>query len=289
MNNVQSAQAPGTLSQLQRISAHSDLQSIPADYYNITTVDGAPVAGLVILMDRKQRPVRAELHLHDTTLGPLQDLAQRQAYLLIQDRYTGDQSLPLNVLRAHLEDARISVPLPPPPPPSGLPSWAKPVMIGWLAFLLFGAMGWYLNDLITRNVASIPDTAPPITNPAVLEPAAPATDQEQSQAPIPDPATVRISETNNLPVSQNALPLDINQRVRIRPGYQVALRTEPGATAGEVIGAIQGGTVATIVNGPVWMEGNNDTIVWWYIRLEDGTEAWVAANTSDLTLLEPAP
>jgi hypothetical protein len=287
--NAHSVQTPGTLSQLQRISAHSDLQSIPADYYNITTVDGAPVAGLIVLMDRKQRPVRAELHLHDSTLGPLQDLAQRQAYLLIQDRYSGEQPLPLNVLRSHLEHARVSVPLAAAAPPSAIPAWGRAAMIAFLAFLLFGGVGWFLNDLLTGNVAGVVDANPPIASGGILEPAAPMPDLEQAQEPLPDPAMTRIFETNDLPVSQNALPLDINQRVRIRPGYEVALRTEPGATAGSVIGSIQGGAEATIVNGPVWMEGISDTIVWWYIRLDDGTQAWVAANTSEFTLLEPAP
>jgi hypothetical protein len=52
---------------------------------------------------------------------------------------------------------------------------------------------------------------------------------------------------------------------------------------------MQGGEQATIINGPIWLEGNSDTIVWWYIRLDNGVEAWVAANTSELTLLEPVP
>jgi hypothetical protein len=77
--------------------------------------------------------------------------------------------------------------------------------------------------------------------------------------------------------------------VRIRAGLQVALRTEAGANAGEVLGAMQGGDEATIINGPIWLEGNSDTIVWWFVRLDDGTEAWVSANTSELTVLEPAP
>jgi hypothetical protein len=290
--SVESAPIPNTLSQIHRSSAHSDLQPIAADYYNITNANGSPVAGLLVLMDRRQRPVRAELHLHDSTVGPLQEVAQRQAHLLIGDRYSGNGSLPLNVLRTRLEHERISVPLAPPPPPSKIPGWLKPAALGLAALILFGATGWVLNDLLTgrETVAE----APPAT---VLDmqtiPTAPveASTATATSALIVDGSGdgVRIFEQNGLPVSTNALPLDIGQRVRIRDGYQVALRTEAGASAGSVLGSMMGGDEATIVNGPIWLEGTSDTIVWWYVQLDDGTRAWVAANTSELTLLEPVP
>ena len=285
--SVESAQIPSTLSQIQRISAHSDLQPIAAEYYNITNASGAPVAGLLVLMDRRQRPVRAELHLHDTTVGALQELAQRQAHLLIRDRYTGDRPLPLNVLRIQLEDERIAVPLEAPPPPSNIPIWLKPVVIGVLALFIFGGFGWFLNDLMTgepETAAELVSLAGESNTSATVAPVL----AEATSAPSPQ-TEERIFETNGLPVSRNALPLDIGQRVRIHPGYQVALRTEPGAEAGRVLGSMQSGMEATIANGPVWLAGNSDTIVWWYVHLDDGTEAWVAANTSELTLLEPVP
>jgi hypothetical protein len=288
--SVESAPIPNTLSQIQRSSAHNDLQPIAADYYNITNASGAPLAGLLVLMDRRQRPVRAELHLHDTTVGASQELAQRQAHLLISDRYSGERALPLNVLRTQMEEERLSVPLSAPPPPSKIPAWLKPATVALLALLIFGATGWFLNDLFTGT------ESPAINAPAAQDQPGPPADtateagDETSVSAVTSASEgTRIFETNALPSSRNALPLDIDQRVRIRPGFQVALRTEAGASAGDVLGSMQGGEQATIINGPIWLEGNSDTIVWWYIRLDNGVEAWVAANTSELTLLEPVP
>jgi hypothetical protein len=289
--SVESAPIPNTLSQIQRSSAHNDLQPIAADYYNITDASGAPVAGLLVLMDRRQRPVRAELHLHDTTVGASQELAQRQAHLLISDRYSGERALPLNVLRTQMEEERLSVPLSAPPPPSKIPTWLKPATLTLLALIVFGAAGWFLNDLFTGTAENPASSAPAALDQP--DPSADTTtdagDETSAPAVTATSAGTRIFETNELPPSRNALPLDINQRVRIRAGLQVALRTEAGANAGEVLGAMQGGDEATIINGPIWLEGNSDTIVWWFVRLDDGTEAWVSANTSELTVLEPAP
>ncbi len=100
----------------------------------------------------------------------------------------------------------------------------------------------------------------------------------------------RIFETNGLPPSQNALPLELGQRVRSSSGIQgITVRTLPGAAAGDVVGYMEPPTTATIINGPVWLPGNSDTIVWWFIRTDAGVEAWVPANTSEFTLLEPVP
>ncbi|MBI1294819.1 SH3 domain-containing protein [bacterium] len=281
-----SAPVSSTLSQIQRSSAHSDLQPIAADYYNLTSATGQPVAGLLVLLDRRQRPVRAELHLPDSIDNQHEELAQRQAQLLITDRYSGDGNLTLNILYAQIGFDRVSIPLPAPPPPSSTPSWLRPVGLGLLAVIVFVAAGWFLNDLFTGEQAAT-------VAPAIID--APATAGETTNtvdsaaaSPAETPFTL-MSQTNGLPESRNALPLAIGQRVQIRSGYQVALRTQPGASAGEVVGAMVGGDQATIVNGPVWMPGTSDTIVWWRILLDDGTEAWVSANTSDLTLLEPAP
>lgn len=281
--SADSTPIPNTLSQIQRSSAHSDLQPISADYYNLTNASGAPVAGLLVLMDRRHRPVRAELHLYDGTVGPLQEMAERQAHLLIGDRYPGQQSLPLDILRAELEEERRLVPMAPPPPPPRVPAWVQPVGLRVAAVLAIALVGWLLNDLLT------PDR-PVAENPAALVSAEGA---EEGGAVATETAGigdgVRIFEQNGLPASRNARPLDVGQRVRIIQGYEVAMRTEAGASAGEVIGSMVGGDEATIVNGPIWLPGNSDTIVWWYVQRDDGTRAWIAANTSELTLLEAVP
>lgn len=286
--SVESAPIPNTISQIGRSSAHSDLQAIHADYYNITNANGAPLGGLLVLLDRKNRPVRAELQLNESTEGSMQELAQRQSYLLISDRYTGHHPMPMNVVRTQLEQERISVPLEAPPPPSPIPAWLRPALLIVAAALIFGSLGWFLNTLFTGEETSggnVAQVEVPQTSVVVVPPASEsAAVVDDASTPLEEP---RIFETNGLQASRNALTLDVGQRVRIRPGYQVALRTEPGATAGDVLGSMDGGTEAIIINGPVWLEGNSDTIVWWKIRLDNGSIAWVAANTSDLTLLEP--
>lgn len=283
---AESTPISSTLSQIQRTSVHSELQPIAADYYNLTSASGKPIAGLLVLLDRRQRPVRAELHVPDAIDAQSEEMAQRQAQLLLSDRYTGEGNLTLNILYAQIGFDRLSVPLSPPPPPSAIPRWLRPVGLGLAAIILLMAAGWFLNDLFTGADTPVAEA------PTVIDAPAAAVDTNSTAAPEaaaePTPFSL-ISQTNGLPESRNALPLQIGQRVRIRGGYQVALRTEPGASAGTVIGAMVGGDEATVVNGPVWLAGTSDTIVWWRVLLDDGSEAWVSANTSDLTLLEPVP
>jgi len=276
-----------TLSQSKRTSAHSELQAIQGQYFNITDSNGAPLAGLMVLLDRKERPVRAELHLHESTTGALYDQAVRQAQLLVTDRYYGPGQMPLIVLFARLAQDRIPVPLQPPPPQTGLPKWARPAALALIALLVFGGLGWYLNDLFGGSSSSSSDASQSALVQTAEQPAA----AESSAAPpVAEQPQGRIFEMNGLPVSVNALPLDIGQRVQLRAGIQgITLRTLAGATAGEVIGYLEPPTQATIINGPIWLQGNSDTIVWWFVRTDDGVEAWTPANTSEFTLLEPVP
>jgi len=270
-----------TLSQSKRSSAHSELQAIHGDYYNITDSNGSPLAGLLVLMDRAGRPVRAELHLHESTTGSLYDQAVRQGQLLVAERYFGPGKIPLIVLYARLAQERIPIPLDPPPPPSGLPGWARPVALAVVALIVFVAAGWFLNDLVGGIGAGR-------AQPAAAQPAQPITPAPEK--PAAERPEGRIFETNGLPTSRNALPLDLGQRVRLREGIQgVSLRTLAGATAGDVVGYLEPPTEATIINGPIWLQGNSDTIVWWFVRTDDGVEAWAPANTSEFTLLEPVP
>jgi uncharacterized protein YgiM (DUF1202 family) len=74
--------------------------------------------------------------------------------------------------------------------------------------------------------------------------------------------------------------------MRVLPGIEgVALVSEPGPDQSKVIGHIKAGDEATIIGGPVLLQGNTDTIVWWQVQFDDGSQAWVPANTSDVTLL----
>ena len=97
-------------------------------------------------------------------------------------------------------------------------------------------------------------------------------------------------QTNNLAPSNMANDqLAVGTRVQIRPQLQSFVRTLPGPDQGDPVGYLQNGATATIVGGPVWLPGETDTIVWWYVELPDGTQGWTPANTSKLTLLDPAP
>jgi hypothetical protein len=289
-----------TTSEIRLTSLQSDAQPIPADFFNLTTLAGNPVAGLLVLMDRKRRPVRAELHLNAGTQGNVQDMAYRQARTLIQDRYFGPGSLTLSVVRDHLEERSAPVELQPPPPAARAERpWAKPAAAAVGIVLVVALVSWGLSGLVrtapTAEPASLAGS--PATRGvgaamtgADLTEAPSSLSVSQSNASASGTATPYPPQTNNLPESRNALPLEAGQRVRIRPTWRLTLRSEPGVDAGELRGYLQDGATAVILGGPVWKQGESDTIVWWHVRVEaTGQEAWAPANTSQLTLLEPAP
>ncbi len=270
-----------------RASSAQHYQVIAADYYNITDVEEWPIAGLLILLDRERQPVRAELHLYDNLPSHLQEAATRQARLILQDHYMGGDPVPLRILETIQIREEMEVRLPPlgaRPVPVRWERWRSPVVIGvavvvvlalvWLGIAQMGARGGREAEGPAASAAT-PETA-------VLT-------SETTIDAEPTPATEGLVGDADLPPSRNARPeLGIGVRVRMTPGLQLALRTEPGADAGIEIGSMAAGDVATIVGGPRMTEGISDTIVWWYIELDDGTQAWAAANTSQQTLLVPA-
>ncbi|MEZ4639456.1 MAG: hypothetical protein R2856_31610 [Caldilineaceae bacterium] len=195
-----SAPVSSTLSQIQRSSAHIDLQPIAADYYNLTSADGKPVAGLLVLLDRRQRPVRAELHLPDDLDSQHEELAHRQAQLLIADRYHGEGNLTLSILYAQIGFDRMNVPLSPPPPPSAVPGWLRPVGVGVLAMILLLAAGWFLNDFFTGADAAVADNAPAVSAPEAVTGGADA-ESVAPAAPAETPFTL-ITQTNGLSESR---------------------------------------------------------------------------------------
>jgi len=259
----------GTLSNIRRSSSYTDLQGIRADYYNLTDVKGAPLAGMLVLMDRCGRPVRAEVHMNDTDPDSLYEIALRQANHLITDRYRSDRSIRLYPLLVRLDHDPLALELKAPTQDTRrVPRWFFSMVGGVLVLFLALGGGWFLNEWLTGNADSNP------------LPARVLVDSSNSQISF---------ETNGLPPSRNAIPMEVGNRVRFLSGYSTPIRTEPGVGAGEIAGDLQNVDSMTLINGPVWLPGNSDTIVWWYVQLDDGTEGWVPANTSELTLLEPAP
>ena len=46
------------------------------------------------------------------------------------------------------------------------------------------------------------------------------------------------------------------------------------------------GDIAEIIDGPILLQGDSDTIVWWFVKMDGDLQAWAAANTSATALLE---
>jgi hypothetical protein len=285
--SVKISEPSGTLSEIKRAGAYSNLQPIAAEYYNLTDVVGNPIASLLVLMDRKMRPVRAEVHLYDTNPAE-QDIALRQARLLLEDRYYSPEPMPVYVLRSRMERERINVKLKGSPPATGSRIRLR-YLIGALALVVILAYAaWQITGALRNNDNSSQASASEQTaiiannNQAGVVTGA----QETSTGPVAS-ATQPIS-IEGLEPSRNADPrIQIGQVVRIRPGFSLTLRSEPGATAGEEVGYLGDEGTGTVISGPVQLPGETDTIVWWRLRLSDGTEGWAPANTSKFTLLEP--
>lgn len=152
--------------------------------------------------------------------------------------------------------------------------WAAPAMVD-------------SNRHNTANCQPLPDPSAlnlpaPRSDPA--SGGASATDQGADSATSAD-STVA---TDQLPPSKNAdSSLAIGNRVRIRKGYTLEVRSKTGVGAGRLLGNMADGEQAVILNGPAMLAGSGDTIVYWYVRTDKGAEGWVPANTSDAALLQP--
>lgn len=273
----------------QHSGVHTEFQTINADYYNLTDLDGWPVAGLLVLADRRGRAVRAELHLYEETIEQTQEMAIRHAHNLLLERYhrqsTENPRLPLRVMRTRQEEDTRYLQLEQNASDTSLFGkywqWGA-VALGALLILL----------LVIWGVSSLFGGAETGAEPVAVTTPVTTSDTASGADPIsatPDQSSETGAQTNNLPPSRNARPLNLNQRVRIRPPYSSALRSEPGNDNGQEVGYLQDQQEALILGGPVWMAGETDTIVWWYVRLDSGLEGWTPANTSQLTLLEAVP
>ena len=273
---VEAVRNPGTLSVIRRFRPHADLQGIRADYYNLTDLQGQPLAGLLVLMDRRGRPVRAEIHMNNNTADALYEIALRQSLRLIEDRYRSERPIRLYPLRMQLNSDPLSVQPRGSAHSAGIapaPASSNPLLLVGALLLAISALfsGWFLNEWLSGELTQS-------GSPATLSAGSASSAAEQN---------VLIVETNGLPPSRNAIPMNVGDRIRLLPEYKISLRSEAGAQAGVIVTHLQDADPMTILNGPIWLEGNTDTIVWWYVRVDSGAEGWVPANTSELTLLEP--
>ena len=291
-------------SQLSQESLHSRVKAIDATYYNITNVDGWPIAGLLVLLDSGGHAVRAELQFADGIDEQQQDIALRQGKSLLQRRYAramaNTSTLELRVLETYQykESLHIQLPISITDTSESYFNWLRgirwPYWAAGAALLFVLMVGIITLPTLLRGTGTsgVVEVTPAVgQSEQAVEGQAATTDQSTAVLPAVqseihvDPF---VAQTNNLAASTNANPnLAVGMRVRIRPTYALSLRSEPGATAGRELGHMKDGEEALIIGGPYWLEGNSDTIVWWYVQLDNGVEAWAAANTSELTLLEP--
>ncbi len=109
-------QATAPPSSPEPVRSRDLLQSISADYFNISDGDGKPIASLIVLVDRHRTPVRAELHLGGQITEEAGRQAVRQAQHVLEDRYAGPETLPMQVWQSFLRSDPLQVPLPPAEP-----------------------------------------------------------------------------------------------------------------------------------------------------------------------------
>lgn len=270
-----------SVGQSYRSSISSQLQAVQADYYTVVDAEEWPIAGLLVLVDRRKQPVRAELHLYEELADHRNEFALRQAQIVISERYYSEEPLQLQVMQSYAWRETLQVRASAEPvsatadPLAFVQQYWQYILAGSAALVLI-ALIWAVTAFFRSGSDNTPTTAVTEQN----QPAANGADVAATATPIPP-------QTNGLPNSRNADPsLAIGQRMRVLPGIDgVSLVSEPGPDQTKVIGHLKAGDEAAIIGGPVLMQGNSDTIVWWHVQLDSGTQAWIPANTSEITLL----
>lgn len=262
-------------------------QAIGAEYFNITDAEDWPIAGLLVLLDGMYHPVRAELQFYEDLREDIEGAAVRQAQSILQRKYTSKDPLPLRFVLSVQAPEVMDVRLRPPgsQPRKSQSKYWMPVIMALASVVVIIALVWIGVTILgsfgsETPVAEVVPIEPTVENVGLAG-------ETDSGGPV-DASSA--TSTPDLPQSKNARPdVAIGVRARILPGLKLTLRSEAGPTAGEEIGFMTDAEEALVIGGPVYTRGTSDTIVWWFVRLDDGTEAWAAANTSNQTLLEPVP
>ena len=283
---------------------HTD-KRFQAKYHPIADKDGWPIANFIILMDRIHNgPTRAELHIDVEAPEHTEEQALRKAQEILAKQYAttvpGDGKLEVRLMRVEQVHDTMHLDIPVIEEAATQPLWSGSLLLAAAALLMIViGLGWGLMTLIGRTSSSEAGTQ--LTVPIVAadgsQTGANQTGADLQVASANDGQSIisggidpNLPQTNGLPVSKNANnDLNIGQKVRVVPGSALTLRTQPGAADGDPVGYMQDAQQATIVGGPYWVQGNSDTIVWWFVRLDDGREAWAPANDSLFKLLEPVP
>ena len=271
------------------VSDVSNLSSraMPAEahFYCLPVGGSELVASLTVEVDDELRAVRSELCFHGQPEATERDGILRTAYNILAKRYVGDdESTPIVVFRrdsqypvglvTHEEGGAVYEPEP------TVPLW----IVAAATALIFVAL-FFVSQLDNVTGALAPDRSAVI---AVSSAAVPTPPQEFEPAPAATGPASAPPNTNGLPPSRNAdSRLAVGMTVVIENGLRSFVRTEPGADQGQPLGYLQDGEQAVIQGGPVWLEGDADTIVWWNVSTQSGLIGWTPANTSNVTLLVP--
>ena len=261
-------------------------------YYEIVDGNDEKRAALAVILNAQMRVIHAELWFYDRfrTAETIQAEIYRRARQIIENDYLGSGfESELRVLDgAPLDEEMIKHRNPDPRYRADRRIHIWPYVTGYAAAVLILLFFLLLNRTVlqpNRETVAAINNAQPSTQRTISGDDAASTEQTALAAEEVMPP----ADTNGLPPSVMADPqLQVGMTARILPGYRSFVRTEPGPDAGEPVGVLENGATALLLGGPAWKEGNTDTIVWWYVETETGVRGWTPANTSELTLLEPA-
>jgi hypothetical protein len=275
-----------------RAAPTSQVQSIDADYFTIVDAEDWPIAGLIILLDRRRHAVRAELHLYED--GERQnEYALHQAQNILTNQYFSTEAVQLQLMQSYPWRETLEIQA----NAAVTPETDLMALVRQYWQYILGASALIILILFIWLIASFfrsPDEAAtaPVDLPTQAQSANDAASGDASSAPAEVATTTTVlggEQTNGLPASRNAdANLAVGQRARVLPGFTVSLVSQPVPDQALVVGFLEAGQEATIFDGPVYKAGNSDTIVWWRVRLDNGLEAWAPANTSDAMLLTVA-
>lgn len=319
------------------------MPAIAADYYNLTEEDGWPVAGLLVMLDRHQQPVRAEVHLYDNTQGRRQDNALHNANRLLITKYWShaeeESRIPLRVMRTKQALDTLTVQL----NVNENVNSNQPTSPGWwnrsniflttVALLLVAAIT--LSLLILQGRLNTPGTQTPDATarseantqslgtvigpspsdlayiaalygessglPVIPIDSVPASAPEEGE--LTTPLAGQESARTDLAREEyeNPFPFESNKQEPSLAAFQfqlldralvsataLAVQEVPKPEAEFSISWLTQGARVSLLGGPVWLEGEGDTIVWWFAKSDDGKEGWIAANGGNgLRYLEP--
>jgi len=267
----------------------SQAQSVDADYYTIADAEDWPIAGLIVLVDRRHHAVRAELHLYED--GERQnEYALHTAQTILTNQYVSQDLVQLQVMQSYPWREVLEVQAGAVTAASAetdLVAFARQYwqpIVGASAIILLVLFIWLISSFFRSPESAV---TPETDTTAAVE-LANSDDSAVENAPVDEGQSVALigAQTNGLPASRNADPaLAVGKRLRVLPNFAVSLVSQPVHDQALVIGFLDAGQEALIFDGPIYKQGDSDTIVWWHVRLDDGSEAWVPSNTSNATLV----